>query len=93
MNVTIKHEKEFQQFTATIEGDDDAELAYATPADDLIDFTHTFVPKAARGKGIADKLIEAGLTYARQNNLRVVATCTAVAKYLETHPEQQDLMQ
>ncbi|MCC9134797.1 GNAT family N-acetyltransferase [Pontibacter silvestris] len=93
MDISVEHEKEFQQFTAKVGGEEDAELAYAMPSDDLIDFTHTFVPKAARGQGIADKLIEKGLQYARQNNLRVVATCTVVAKYLEDHPEQQDLMQ
>ncbi|MBF9252729.1 N-acetyltransferase [Pontibacter sp. 172403-2] len=88
METEIIHEKKYQQFTAVL-GDEEAELAYALPAAGVLDFTHTYVPESARGKGIATKLIEAGLHYARQNGYKVQASCPVVKKYLQAHPEQQ----
>ncbi len=90
MAITVIHEEKYQQFTIEFEGDD-AELAYARPSDDVIDFTHTFVPKSERGDGMATELIEKGLEFARQNNLKVKASCPAVDKYIKAHPEHQDL--
>ncbi len=92
MNKKIKHEEKYQQFTMAVEGDEDAELAYATPTADIMDFTHTYVPKSARGEGLANELIEEGLQYAAANNRKVVATCPAVATYIERHKEYQKLL-
>lgn len=87
MEINIIHEKKYQQFTVVL-GEEEAELAYALPAADVLDFTHTYVPESARGKGIAHKLIEEGLRYARQNRYKVKASCPAVQKYLQAHPGQ-----
>jgi len=87
MEISIIHEKKYQQFTVML-GEEEAELAYALPAANVINFTHTYVPESARGKGIAQKLIEEGLRYARQNGYKVQASCPVVKKYLQAHPEQ-----
>jgi uncharacterized protein len=92
MEKNIKHEKKFQQFTLEL-GEEACELAYARPEEDVIDFTHTFVPKSERGKGFAEELITTGLDYARKNNLKVKTTCPAVAKFIKTHPEYKDLLE
>lgn len=47
-----------------------------------VDFYHTFVPPSLRGQGVAAVLTAAGLTWAQQQNLRVVASCSYVARYL-----------
>ncbi|MDX5436016.1 MAG: N-acetyltransferase [Pontibacter sp.] len=86
----IKHEKEYQQFTIKL-GEDDAELAYTLPSEGVICFTHTYVPKSDRGSGLAVKMIEKGLAYAREHNYKVKATCPAVVKYLKAHPEHKDI--
>lgn len=91
MDVTVTHDQKYQQFTIAL-GDDDAELAYAMPTPQVLDFTHTYVPEAARGKGLANKLIAEGLRYAAENGYRVVASCPAVANYLNRHPEHQHLL-
>jgi len=87
MEINIIHEKKYQQFTVVL-GEEEAELAYSLPAAGMLDFTHTYVPESARGKGIAQKLIEEGLRYARQNGYKIQASCPVVKKYLQTHPEQ-----
>jgi predicted GNAT family acetyltransferase len=86
----IQHDKKYQQFTIKLEGDE-AELAYALPGPGVISFTHTFVPESGRGMGISDKLIRAGLQYAKENSLKVTATCPVVKAFLKRHPEYDDL--
>ncbi len=57
-----------------------------------ITFTHTYVPTALRGQGIAEKLVRAGLGYAQAEKLRVVPECSYVAAFIERHKEFQGLL-
>jgi predicted GNAT family acetyltransferase len=50
-------------------------------------FSHTFVPPALRGRGLAEKLVRHALSDARARNLRVVPACSYVAKFIERNPE------
>ena len=80
----IQHDTENQEFTITQDGHD-GELAYARPAEDVIDFTHTFVDEALRGKGVADELARAALTFARDHKLKVKTSCTFMAGFVKKH--------
>ncbi|KAA5546527.1 GNAT family N-acetyltransferase [Adhaeribacter rhizoryzae] len=91
MDINIQHDKEAQEFTAQLEGDQ-AELAYALPEDDVIDFQHTFVPEDYRNEGVANQLIEAGLNYAKEQKFKVIASCPAVSTYVRRHKEYQPLL-
>ncbi len=55
-------------------------------------FTHTFVPPAFRGQGVAAKLARAGLELARARGKKVIPACSYIAKYVQTTPEFQDLL-
>lgn len=57
----------------------------------VITFTHTEVPPALRGRGIASRLVRAALEAARAQNLKVVPRCSFVSAYLRQHPEFNDL--
>ena len=90
--MTIAHNAENQEFSGQEDGHA-AELAYARPAPDTIDFTHTFVDEALRGRGLADELARAGLAYAREQNLKVKTTCTFMKAFVRRHQaEYQDLV-
>ena len=54
---------------------------------DTITFTHTLVPAALEGHGVASKLIAYALGEARRRNLKVVPACSFVAAYIERHPD------
>lgn len=58
----------------------------------LITFTHTNVPPELSGRGIANELAKTGLDYARDQGLRVVAACSFMEKYIDRHPEYQELL-
>lgn len=59
---------------------------------DVITFTHTIVPPALEGQGIASRLIRHALTEARGRGFRVVPQCPFVSAYIRKHPEWVDLL-
>jgi predicted GNAT family acetyltransferase len=54
---------------------------------------HTVVPDAFAGKGVGAQLAKAALSYAREQVLEVVPTCSFIAGYIAKHPEWHDLVQ
>lgn len=58
---------------------------------DKITFTHTEVPPAIGGRGIAAAIVKFALDDARVSGLRVASTCWYVSDYIRDHPEYQDL--
>lgn len=88
----VEHQAEDQTFYLTAHGYE-GELAYSRPADDVVDFQHTFVDEQLRGQGAADALAKAGLAWARQENLRVRTSCSFMAKFVSQHPEYQELLE
>jgi hypothetical protein len=56
-------------------------------------FTHTEVPPELGGRGIAARLVETALQWARDEGLRVRPLCSYVATYLRRHPAWQDLLE
>ena len=57
-----------------------------------ISFTHTEVPNALEGRGIGTRLVKAALDDARARGLKVVPICPFVKHYIDTHPEERDLL-
>jgi len=51
------------------------------------------VPSAHEGKGIGTMLIRAGLEAARARGLKVIPICPFFARYIQRHPEAQDLLE
>lgn len=86
----IRHESDQTRFAAEVEGGT-AELAYALRGD-AVAFVHTFVPEEARGQDVGTALVEAGLAWAREQDLRVIPACPFVKAYIERTPEAQDLL-
>jgi predicted GNAT family acetyltransferase len=58
--------------------------------DGVASFTHTRVPQALRGQGLAAHLVEAGLQWAVQHKLRIRPDCSYVQSYIERHPQWRE---
>ncbi|TMR08473.1 N-acetyltransferase [Nonomuraea turkmeniaca] len=56
-------------------------------------FTHTEVLSDYEGQGLASKLVGHALQASADTGLRVVPLCPYVRKYIERHPEFQDLVE
>jgi len=67
-----------------------ATLTYRRVEDTII-LEHTEVPPALQGQGLAGKLAQTALEYARSAHLQVVPRCPAVAAYMNRHPEYKSL--
>ena len=50
----------------------------------VLDFEHTIVSDKLKGQGVAQKLLDEAVEYARKNNLKVHAVCSYVIKKFET---------
>jgi hypothetical protein len=78
------------QFELTTDGET-AVLSYRLQPG-FITFVHTEVPERLEGHGIAKKLAEVALAFAREKALTVVPLCPFVASYVKRHPEYLDLV-
>ena len=67
-----------------------AELSWQTRGAARI-ATRTFTPPEARGKGIAQALVEALVADAREQGFAIVPACSYVAAQFARHPEWADL--
>jgi len=54
--------------------------------------THTLVPRAFEGRGIAARLVDALIADARAEGFRVQPQCSYVAAQFRRHSEWQDLL-
>jgi uncharacterized protein len=79
-----------QRFEVQI-GDQLAVLIYRQQGG-AITLIHTEVPEALSGRGVGAALAKAALDYARANRLTVIPRCPFVRRYLQGHPEYQDLL-
>jgi predicted GNAT family acetyltransferase len=77
----IQHDKERQCFMLQMD-EGLAVLEYRLLASNGIDFSHTYVPPAMRGRGIAEKLVRTGLSWARGQDLEIQASCWYVQRFL-----------
>lgn len=86
---SIQHDPSAGRFTTTVDGLQ-GYVEYLE-GDGLVTITHTVVPDAIGGRGIAGRLVQAVLEYARDAGLRVLPQCSYAAAYMDKHPEYADL--
>jgi predicted GNAT family acetyltransferase len=90
MSVAIHHNASESRFEALVEG----QLCVASYRiyGKVMMLTHTGVPRALRGRGIAAQLVQAALDHARARGLKVRPDCSYAEAYIERHPETMDLL-
>ena len=86
----ITHRPEQGRFEAHVDGLR-CEVDY-TLQGSTMHITHTGVPSALEGRGLAAQLVSHALTWARAQGLQVNPVCSYVQVYLRRHPTWQDLL-
>lgn len=86
----IVHDADAGRFETRVDGLH-CEAAYHM-IDDVMWLTHTGVPSALRGRGIAALLVAAALDHARAHGLKVHPACSYVRAYMRRHPQTLDLL-
>jgi predicted GNAT family acetyltransferase len=79
-----------QQFQLPVEGEIGF-LEYRLHEGAIV-LMHTEVPEKLGGRGIGSALVAAAFDYAKNHQLKVKVYCPFVKKYLNHHPELNDLV-
>jgi predicted GNAT family acetyltransferase len=82
---TISHDETAKKFTAEVEGHR-AELDY-TVAGSVMTITHTRVPQAIGGRGVAAELMRAALGAAAHAGWSVNPACSYAAAFMARHSQ------
>ena len=67
-----------------------SKLDYIQDKDTFV-ITHVGVHPELRGQGMAGKLTQAGLEFAKAKSLRVIPMCSYAAAYIRRHPQYAEL--
>ena len=85
----ITHNRANHTFEVLIDGQL-SKLDYIQDGKNIV-ITHVGVYPGHRGQGVAAKIVEAGLQYARENSLRVIPMCSYAAGYIRRNPQYMEL--
>jgi predicted GNAT family acetyltransferase len=88
--INVTHNEAEHRYEATVDGL--LSVCEYEIVDDKIAFTHTLVPPALRGRGIAEQLVRKGLADARASGRKVVPACSYVDVFIKRHAEYKDLL-
>lgn len=88
--IAVTHEPARQRFVALVDGQ--LSVADYRLADGVMHMTHTGVPPALQGRGIAAALVRAALAHAEREGLKVNPLCSYVRAYMQRHPETAKLL-
>ena len=88
--MTVQHQPENERFVVTAEGHE-AEVNYRIE-DGVMSITHTGVPDAIGGRGIAGDLVRAAFEHARSEGLKVRPLCSYAEAWSRRHAEYADLL-
>lgn len=83
--VEVHHNPDAKRFEVRL-GNEVAMIEYMRAGSNII-YTHTEVPPAFEGRGIANALAHTAMEYAKTEGLKVQALCPFVAAYVRKHPE------
>jgi predicted GNAT family acetyltransferase len=90
MNVAVTHNTAQKRFETTVDGrlcTADYQLR-----GEVLWMTHTGVPQAVAGRGIAAELVRSALAWAEDKGYKVEPACSYVEAYMRRHPETQKLL-
>lgn len=88
-DLIITHDSAAHRFSTTVDGVE-AHLEYLRHGN-VLTITHTIVPEAIGGRGIAGALVKAAMDHVRAEGLKVNPVCSYSAAWMAKHPEYQDL--
>ena len=88
IEVSVRDNRERSRYEAMVDGRVVGIADYRVVGD-RVEFPHTEVEPALRGRGIAAQLVGVALADVRAAGRDVVALCSYVADYVRDHPEYQ----
>jgi predicted GNAT family acetyltransferase len=91
----VIHDADAHRFHLDVEGhrgELDYTLRESGLREDVMTITHTGVPPAIGGRGVAAELTRVALETARREGWTVVPACSYASAFIRRHPEFSDLV-
>jgi predicted GNAT family acetyltransferase len=85
----VKHNEAEDRFETWIDGQL-SKLDYMQDGNTIV-MTHVGVHPEHRGQGVAGKLTEVALEYAKEKSFRVIPMCPYIATYIRRNPQYEEL--
>lgn len=86
----VKHDADARRFAVAVDGHE-GEVDYEMDGDVMV-LTHTLVPEAIGGRGVAGALVKAAFDHARAQGLKVRPQCSYAAAWAKRHDDVADLL-
>jgi uncharacterized protein len=91
-DISISNETGRQRYEIAVGGELAGFVQYRV-REGTLDLVHTEVLPRFEGRGLAGKLAQFALDDARRQGRKVAPSCSYIARYVERHPQLQDLVQ
>ena len=91
MNGEVKHDLNGQKFYMIFD-EKEAYLRYLMNDNNVMNMIKTYVPPELRGRKIADAIVLKAMEYARENNLKIIPTCSYIETFIRRHEEFENLV-
>ena len=89
-NLEVTHNPGENRFETWIAGYP-SKLDYIQDGKNFV-ITHVGVHPELRGQGVAGRIVQVSLEYAKEHALRVIPMCSYAAAYIRRHPEYAELL-
>ncbi|MFY8111250.1 GNAT family N-acetyltransferase [Flavobacterium sp.] len=90
--VHVKINDKKGSFFIEIEGKQEAEMTFVFAGEDKIIIDHTGVNPGNEGKGLGKQMVAQAVTYARENNIKIIPLCPFAKKVFDKTPEFRDVL-
>ena len=90
--VQVKINDKKGSFSIEIEGKQEAEMTFVFAGEDKIIIDHTGVNPGNEGKGLGKQMVAQAVTYARENNIKIIPLCPFAKKVFDKTPEFRDVL-
>lgn len=84
-DIAIRHDASRHRFETDVDGH--VGFVEYSIAGDVMAINHTIVPEAIGGRGIAGKLVQSAVEFARAQGLQVEPRCEYAKAWMQRHPE------
>ncbi|WP_163970981.1 GNAT family N-acetyltransferase [Oceanobacillus halotolerans] len=79
-------------FVGENESDPLAEITFKETGDSNLTVDHTFVSEKLRGEGVAGKLVEKMVAFAREEGKKIIPECSYAQNKIDKTPEYHDVL-
>ena len=90
--VQLKINDKKGSFFIEIDGKQEAEMTFVFAGEDKIIIDHTGVNPGNEGKGLGKQMVAQAVTYARENNIKIIPLCPFAKKDFDKTPEFRDVL-